>query len=219
MQNTDRIRSWFILTSMPISIGCLVLAMLKFNGWQSAAWWSYGFAALYIFYAIIFKDKLMGRFLLFTMVAGFTELIADYWLVHYTHSLFYPQDEPMLSASPAYMPFSWTVVLMQIGYLGFLISKKYKLLFTSFSVGLIGCIIIPFYEYLAINAGWWHYENVPSWGLVPIYIFLAEGILMVSIPNLFDRCEKISLKWIPVLGIIQGLVMWIACIIAFYLVG
>ena len=57
------------------------------------------------------------------------------------------------------------------------------------------------------------------WGVVPIYIFVAEGLLMLTIPDLFDRCENIALKWVPILGIIQGLVMWLACIIAFHFIG
>ncbi len=212
-------RTWFILGSMALAIGCLALAMLKFHGWQSGAWWGFGFTGLYILYAIIFKDALLGRFILFGLAAGITELLPDNWLVNHTHTLFYPPNEPMLYASPAYMPFSWTVVLLQVGYLGFLINKKYNVWIASLGVGILGCMIIPLYEYMAINAGWWYYESAPMWGMVPIYIFVAEGLLMISIPDLYDRCEKISLKWIPVLGIIQGLVMWLACIIAYYLVG
>lgn len=219
MANLDKIRKYFILISMPISIGCIVLAMFKFKGWESAAYWSYGFAALYGLFALIFKDKILGRFLLFAFVAGLTELLPDYWLVHHTHTLFYPQDEPMLWASPAYMPFSWTVVLIQIGFIGYLISFKLNVIKTSLIVGLLGCIIIPLYEYLAIHAGWWHYEGAQMWGVVPIYIFVAEGLLMLSIPDLFDRCAQIPVKMVPVFGIIQGLVMWLACIIAYHFVG
>jgi hypothetical protein len=42
---------------------------------------------------------------------------------------------------------------------------------------------------------------------------------MLTIPDLFDRCERIKLKFIPVFGILQGFVMWLACIIAWNLVG
>ncbi|MBT4774107.1 MAG: hypothetical protein HON99_00150, partial [Crocinitomicaceae bacterium] len=89
----------------------------------------------------------------------------------------------------------------------------------SIAVGIMGCIIIPVYEYFAIGAGWWSYDNCVMWGSVPAYIFVAEGLLMLSIPELFNRCENASLKWIPVLGIIQGLIMWLVCIIAFKLIG
>lgn len=217
--NADKRRKWFILGSMAVSVGCLAIAAWKFKGWESAALWGGGFSGIYFLYAFIFRDKLMLRFLIFAAFAGFTELIADYWLVNVTKTLIYPENEPMLFASPAYMPFSWIVVLMQIGYIGFLISKRKSLMFTSVAVGVLGCIIIPIYEYFAINAEWWSYTDCKMWGIVPIYIFVAEGLLMLSIPDLFDRCENASLKWIPLLGIVQGLVMWLACIVAFHIFG
>ena len=219
MNQPNKLRNIFILGSMPVSILALVLAAYKFQGWQSGAIWSYGFTVIYILFAIATKDKLLGLFLLFATAAGFSELLADNWLVNTTHTLFYPPNEPFLVASPAYMPFSWVVVLIQIGYIGYLIAGKYKTLIASIGVGVLGCIIIPFYEYLAINAHWWHYENAPTWGIVPKYIYIAEGLLMLSIPDLFDRCDKINIKLVPVFGFLQGLVMWVACIIAFYLVG
>jgi len=214
-----RERSIFIFSTMALAIGVLALFAWKFPGWVGASIWSYGFSLVYFLYFLIKKDKVLGRFLLFAMVAGFTELLPDAWLVHHTGTLFYPQDQPMLYASPMYMPFSWLVVLTQIGYIGYLVNKKHNLLVTSIIIGILGSSIIPFYEYLAIHAEWWHYENAPKWGLVPIYIFVAEGLLMLSIPDLFDRCERIKLKFIPIFGILQGFVMWLACIIAWYLVG
>lgn len=215
----NQARTWFILGSMGIAVAALGLAAWKYPGWQGAAAWGYGFSALYAAWALLKKDNLMFRFILFALTAGFAELIADYWLVVHTKTLFYPPGEPMLAASPAYMPFSWMVVLIQIGYIGFLINKKKPLLFTSMVVGVLGCCIIPFYEFLAIQAGWWHYEHTAMIGPVPIYIFVAEGLLMLTIPDLFDRTEKASYGKITLLGLIQGLVMWVACIIAWNLTG
>ena len=93
---TPKKRTIFVLSSMAIAVLMLMLAAYKFKGWESAAVWSYGFASIYLFYAILFKDKLMIRFLIFTVVTGFTELLADNWLVNYTHTLVYPPNEPFL---------------------------------------------------------------------------------------------------------------------------
>lgn len=217
--NQTRERSIFIFTSMALAIGLLALFAWKFPGWISASIWSYGFSLVYLLYVLIKKDYVLGRFLLFSLFAGFTELLPDGWLVSYTNTLFYPEGQPMLYHSPMYMPFSWVVVLTQIGYIGYLINKKHNLLVTSIIIGLLGSSIIPFYEYLAIHAEWWHYENAPKWGIVPIYIFVAEGLLMLTIPDLFDRCERLHIKFIPLFGILQGLVMWVACLIAWFLIG
>lgn len=211
-------RTIFVLGSMAVAIGCLALAAWKFQGWHSAAWWGFGFSAIYLVYSLIYKDKLLMQFWLFAAAAGFTELLADNWLVKATKTLFYP-FEPKLLSSPSYMPFSWIVVLMQIGYIAYLINQRFNLLKTSLIVGLLGCCIIPFYEFLAIHAGWWHYEQTPMLGPVPVYIIVAEGLLMLTIPKFFELCETSEVKMIPVLGILQGLVMWLACIIAFSIFG
>lgn len=211
-------RTRFILISMPVSIACLAIAAVTHSGPLGGSLWSYGFALIYALYAWRSNDALVGRFLLFSLAAGFTELIADAWLVN-TNTLFYPSNEPMLYKSPMYMPFSWVVVLMQLGYIGYLIYLKKGTLLASIAVGLMGCMIIPFYEFLAIHAGWWHYENAPKWGLVPKYIYIAEGILMLTIPTLFDQSASASRLKAIFLGVLQGLVMLIASFIAYSTLG
>jgi len=218
MENLQTQRTRFILISMPISIACLALAAYTHSGSTGGALWSYGFALLYGAWAVYKKDKTFQLFLLFSLAAGFSELLADAWIVS-TNTLFYPGNEPMLYKSPMYMPFSWVVVLIQLGYIGYLIHKTRGLLAAVALVGILGCMIIPFYEFLAIHAGWWHYENAPMWGLVPKYIYIAEGILMLSIPLLFNRAEKSSPLQVIGLGIVQGLIMFIASLIAYSLVG
>lgn len=209
-------RTRYILISIPISIACLALAAITHSGPLGGSLWSYGFALFYAILAWRLNDTLLKHFLLFSISAGFTELIADAWLVN-TNTLFYPDNEPMLYKSPVYMPFSWVVVLIQLGYIGYLIHQQKGLLLATIVVGIMGCLIIPFYEFLAIHAGWWHYENATKWGLVPKYIYIAEGILMISIPTLFDRSAKAPQWLIVVLGIIQGLVMLVASYISFSL--
>jgi hypothetical protein len=218
MENLQKHRTRFILISMPISIVCLAIAAYTHSGPMGGALWSYGFAFAYGAWAVYTKDKILQQFLLFALAAGFTELLADAW-IEGTNTLFYPKDEPMLYRSPMYMPFSWVVVLIQLGYIGYLIHKKWGLLPAIGLVGAMGCMIIPFYEFLAIHAGWWHYENAPMWGLVPKFIYLAEGILMLSIPMLFDQSAQSSKMKAVFLGVVQGLVMLAASIVAFALIG
>ncbi|MBX7162631.1 MAG: hypothetical protein K1X49_02990 [Saprospiraceae bacterium] len=211
----ENFRTWFILLSMPISMLAIFFLDKVDWGWIGGAVWSFGFAAMYIIYAQIKKDVMMWRFVLFTVAAGFTELIADKWIVD-THTLFYPPDEPFLVASPIYMPFSWVVVLIQIGYIGHLFHHKFNIVLATIFTGVLGCSVIPFYEYLAIHAGWWHYENAHFWGIVPRYIYMAEGMLMLTIPYLFDHTLRQKYRMVIFLGVLQGLVMLIASIFAFH---
>ncbi|MEJ7738425.1 MAG: hypothetical protein WKF97_13430 [Chitinophagaceae bacterium] len=215
----NRKRNIFILGSMAVAIIFLVINAYFFKGWISATLWGFGFTIAYVLYALITKDALLGRFLFFGMCAGWIELLPDHWLVAGTKTLIYPPDEPIIDSSPMYMPFSWLVVFIQIGYIGFLLTHKIGLFKASVIVTVLGALIIPVYEHLAIQAGWWSYQNTPTIFNVPYYVIVAEGLLMTTIPFFYKKCEKTKLIAIPLLGFIQGMIMWLTCIIAFALVG
>lgn len=219
LSKAEKLRDIVVFSTMGLAVGVLVLCAFVWPGWEGAFIWGFLFFAVYSIYAWIAKDRLMWRFIIFSLIAGFVELIADWWLVVHTKTLIYPAGEPMIWESPAYMPFAWAVVLVQIGYIGYIIHQRSNLKIATIAVGVLGCIVIPFYEYLAINAGWWSYVNAPLWGIVPKYIYIAEGLLMLTIPDLFDRSDKASPVKLTILGIVQGLVMWVACIIAFEITG
>ena len=215
-----RDRSTFIFFSMVIAILGLVGCAYWWHGYVSATFWGYGFSFIYIVYAILKKDALLGRFIFFGACAGWIELLPDHWIVADTGTLVYPPHEPIIDSSPAYMPFSWLVVFIQIGYIGYLLSYKYSMVRTCIIMLILGSLLIPFYEYLAIDAGWWSYKNTPMiFHKVPYYIILAEGLLMVSIPPLYRVVEKTKFWFIPLWGILQGMIMWLCTLIAFYLVG
>ncbi|GAB3653920.1 hypothetical protein GCM10027594_27870 [Hymenobacter agri] len=118
---TFRYRTPVLLGLMALGIALLVHDSLTHRGWVTAARWSYGFFTAYALYAVLARDWLVARLLGFALVAGLAELVADAYLVESTHTLLYPRPEAMLWDSPLYMPFSWAVVLIQIGYLGWLL--------------------------------------------------------------------------------------------------
>jgi hypothetical protein len=101
----DRGQLIFMMVVMAFAIGTLVVDSLLDRGWVSARWWGYGFFAVYVVYALVRRDPLIGRLAGFAIVAGFAELVADHYLVSITGTLHYPLPEPMLWDSPAYMPF------------------------------------------------------------------------------------------------------------------
>ena len=219
MSSKDPARFYFILSSMALGILLLIIDSLLSYGWITAAWWGYGLSLLYVAYAIVKKDKLLTRFIIFALAAGLTELLPDNWLVKFTGTLIYPQDEPMLMSSPAYMPFSWLVVLVQMGYLGWWASYKIGLFKASLALMVMGALLIPLYEHWAINAGWWYYINTKMIGTVPYYIILAEGLLMATVPFILRKVEVANYYTAIAWGIAEGLVMWLACIVAWYTLG
>lgn len=210
-------RRRFMVLVMFSSIVTLLIDRTAFPGWISAAAWGFGYAILYGLYAWSTNDRLIQRLFIFGLAAGLTELLADAWLVQFTETLVYPQGGPMLASSPLYMPFSWLVVLMQLGYISYLLLKKFPVAITSLILVLMAGIMIPLYEYWAIQAGWWHYQHAPMLWNVPYYIFGAEALLAFSIPFLIKKVINGKLYFIVFFGILQGIIMWVACIAAYYL--
>jgi len=210
----------FNFVVMGTSVLALVFCSLYFHGWISASIWGYGFTAVYIIYAFFSKDKILWRILLFAAFAGFAELLADHWLVAVYNELVYPLEEPMLVSSPLYMPFSWIVVLTQLAIISRVLDKHFKMVFTTLIMVIMGACIIPFYEFLAIHSKWWYYHNTPMFlGIVPYSIIIAEGLLMLPVPLMIKKSEKIKMSYIPFLGLFEGFVMWISVIIAHYIVS
>jgi hypothetical protein len=219
ISSSDKKRTIFVLSVMTFGILLLAFDSIQKKGWITAEWWGYGLSATFLSYALIKKDKLLLSFFIFSLTAGFAELIADAWLVDFTKTLVYPRPEPMLLSSPFYMPFSWAVVLIEVGYIGWLVSKRWGILKASLCLCLLGAVLVPLYEKWAIASGWWYYHNTPKLFGVPKYVILAEGLLMFSLPFLLGKVERSSLLKIVFCGLVEGVVMLLACIIAFAIFG
>src|SRR5690242_11460356 len=202
------------LIIMAAAIGLLIWDSITDIGWISAEHWGLTLFIVYLLYTTITFDKVYQLLTLFAIVAGFTELIADYYLVHYTHTLIYPPEEPLLWVSPYYMPFSWAVVLIQTGYLGWLIARKAGVWISGLIMIAISGLLIPLYESWAIKGGWWYYQHCADWRGVPYYVFIAEGLLMFTVPWFLLKAENKNIITIAAYGIAEGLVMLVACIIA-----
>src|SRR5437879_1853245 len=215
----DKERTWFVLSVMTSGILILIFDSVFDHGWVSASWWGYGLSAVFLAYATIRKDRLLIHFFVFALTAGVAELLADKWLVDFTKTLIYPHPEPMLLRSPAYMPFSWTVVLIEVGYIGWLLTQRWGLLIATIGLCILGAMLVPLYETWAIHAKWWYYINTPMIWIVPKYVILAEGLLMLSVPYLLMKTEKANTFTVILLGVAEGAVMFVACVIAYYVLG
>ncbi len=157
---------------------------------------------------------------IFGVAAGFTELIADWWLVNRTGSLVYAPGEPMLVASPMYMPFAWALVMMQLGVVAHWLRENFSVAKAALIAGLIGGVNIPLYESLARAADWWIYQKTPMLLGAPYYIILGEVLIVVPLVWLADWLVRMGpVKGGIILGIVEGLVILVAYMIAWWLVG
>jgi len=212
------------LTFILITIGIVFLWQLTNSyfctGWKTAAILSFLILALDYGFVIYRRDALLGKLVLFGLTAGAVELVADWWLVRTTGTLFYPAGDPRLLESPVYMPVAWGVVLVQIGYIGYRLSMRWPLWLAMLATGLLGGTLIPFYEHFAKGACWWWYEGAHHMlGNTPYYIMLGEFLITIPLPAIFRLAPRLEFYWMPLWGAAVGIWIWLSYLLAWWLIG
>jgi uncharacterized membrane protein len=208
----------FVIITLIITVAIAAISSAFELTWRSAFVLAFGIYGLLAWFAYKQNDRFLKRLLVFGLVAGVTELVADCWLVSNTGTLIYTTDEPMIACSPFYMPFAWAVLLIQIGYLGWLISLEEKMWVSIIATTIIGFAVIPLFEHWAKGAGWWYYVNCRMIGNTPWYIILAEGMICSFMPLFFRHIHQRDYVFQLPLGIIQGLWIWLSYFIAYNLI-
>jgi len=177
---------------------------------------------LYVFYwvyAIVKRNPLILRLAIIGTVAGLLELVADHYLVDTIQSLVYPSDEPMLWSSPMYMPFAWSNIIVQLSFIGVLLTHKFGLLKACVVLGIAGGMYIPLYEHLANNAGWWFYHYNTAMVLhAPVYVIICEALISLSLPLVISFSEHQKVLKSLFLGMVLGAWIYISAIIAWNMV-
>lgn len=207
-----------VLGSMGLMMGVSVLSSIYQWGWVSISILDYSLAVLLTVYAFYKKEHLLGKLMIMGFVAGILELPVDAWLVE-TGTLVYPNDEPMIWKSPMYMPVAWMLVLVQMGYLSFMLMRWKGMGIAILGVFLVGASYIPLYEHLALNSGWWYYQNTPMIIGAPYYIILAEGLLCIAIPPIMWKVSRSTFRWEPLLGVAEAAWMFFSSWIAYQILG
>ncbi len=166
-----------------IAINVIAVGLLTFAPWSN---WRTGLAlnlfdnVLLLAFVLRHRDGLLGRLMLFGLVAGFVELVADAWLVDYTRTLDYSVGGgPMLWRSPVWMPIAWEVVAVQFGYLGLRLRERFGAM-GLLGIGLLGAVNIPYYEEMARRIHWWRYSGCRMISGTPYYIIVGELLIAVA---------------------------------------
>jgi hypothetical protein len=215
-----RVRFRFILLTMGLAIAAAVVAFFAAFGPYGAAGITIGLNTLMAGYLLRTRDVLMARLVFFGLIAGFGELFTDYWSVSVFKTLIYPKVGPFIWTSPAYMPFSWLVVIVQLGYFGYAMRGRYGLVKSSLLMAVVGGVNIPVYEYLAKNSGFWSYENCRMLlGTTPYYIIGFEILLSVVLPATIVMVATASWGRIVVIGLAYSFWLWLAQWIAHSMTG
>jgi hypothetical protein len=219
LQKLHKIEVKFVITTLIITVSVAGISAHFRLTWRSGFALAFGMYGVLALFAFRRKDIFLKKLLWFGITAGIVELIADCWLVKSTGTLIYPLDEPMIFCSPLYMPFAWAVILVQIGYLGWLISNSEKMWVSMVLSTLIGFAVIPLFEHWAKNAGWWYYQNCKMIFNTPWYIIFGEGLICCFLPLFFKYIHTKDYKHQVLLGLIEGLWILGSYFIAFHITG
>ena len=156
----DRERLYVVLATVFINVlAVFAFAFVPWSNWRTAVGLNLVDNAILVGYALLRRDRLMGRLLLFGLAVGFLELPTDAWIVDVSRTLDYSAGGgPMVWRSPFWMPFAWEVVAVQFGYIGLLLYERWGwrgLLANA----VLGAVNIPYYEEMARRIHWWTYDH------------------------------------------------------------
>lgn len=219
--NLDERRTFVVWRTVLIALVVQFLAALTSAGWIAATLLTGLILGMFLAHIVRYRDPLLARILVFGLVVGFGELPADHFGVVVTRTLVYSSGGPQIWVSPAYMPFSWVVLMTQLGVLALVCAPRFGRARTCALLAVAGGLNIPVHEFLAKYADLWHYENTPLvLGVVPHYVIFAEAILGFVMPLLLMRLSATT-RWRAVVGLgaAQALCIYIAGRVAFALVG
>ncbi|HKV84486.1 MAG TPA: hypothetical protein VJN88_08020 [Ktedonobacterales bacterium] len=166
--------------------------------------------------------RIVSRLLVLGMTAGVFELFTDASGERVVHSLLYPAHEPMIWASPVYMPIAWTIVLTELGYLAWRAPSLFPALSMRGVVALcalVGAVTVPFYEEMAYYAGWWRYAGAPHLGHTPLYVIAFEGLVAAILPFVTARLARRGFQYAVTMGAIVGVWMPVVALISWLLLG
>ena len=86
----ERGRLRVVLATIVVNIAAVsLLAFAPWSDWRTGAVLNVVDNSLLVGFTLVRRDALLGRFLVFGVVVGFTELLADASLVDYTRTLDY----------------------------------------------------------------------------------------------------------------------------------
>ncbi len=201
-----------------IVINVIAVALLTFAPWSD---WKTGLAlnlidnAMLLGFAVLYRDALLMRLMIFGLVTGFVELAADAWLVDYTRTLDYSVGGgPLLWRSPIWMPLAWEIVTVQFSCLGLWLRDRFGGAGLA-AVGVLGAINIPYYEEMARRIHWWQYSGCRMISNTPDYIILGEFGIAIALTLLAKPLRHGSATKTWWLGIAGGAAIFICYALAY----
>jgi hypothetical protein len=215
-------RERLLVVIATIAINVVAVSLLTFapwSDWRTGAALNFVDNCLLVGFALVRRDRLFGRFLIFGLTVGLTELAADAWLVDYTRTLDYSiGGGPMIWRSPLWMPLAWEVVAVQFGYIGLRLWECFGKI-GLLMIGVFGAVNIPFYEEMARRIHWWKYNGCGMISCTPWYIIMGECGIALMFAVLARTLRRNSWRIAIVAGVAGGASIFVCYAMAFFLIN
>jgi hypothetical protein len=118
------------------------------------------------------------------------------------------------------MPFSYVVVMVQLGYLAYWCTKRWGLGWATLAIAVLGGVNVPVYEFLARRAEFWTYHDCRMlFNTVPYITILSETLLSLVLPFLVSLVRRVSWPVVALLGVLEGAWMLVVFYFGFKLTG
>jgi len=187
-------------------------------GWPAAATSTFLTLAILVGYAGVTQDQLIGKLLAFGVVVGFGELFTDAWAVSSIKVLIYP-PAPLIWDSPFYMPFSWTGLMVQLGFISVWLYKRLGVRWACVLMALIGGSNLPLGEYLAKGAGFWHYVDCKMlFNSTPWFVIVGEVFIGALLPVIAWQVIRRPWWWVAPLGAAMAIWLFFCSILAWNII-
>ena len=212
----ERQRLLVVVATVIINVVAVsLLTLAPWSDWRTGAALNIVDNCLLVGFALVRRDAVLARFLLFGIAVGLAELPADAWLVDSTRTLDYSiGGGPMIWRSPLWMPLAWEVVAVQFGYIGLRLHERFGKV-GLLMIGLLGAINIPFYEEMARRIHWWQYSGCRMISFTPWYIILGEFGIAVAFASLARSLRSGSWRIAVLAGIAGGASIFVCYAVAF----
>ena len=168
------------------------------------------------------QNSRLGWLLIFGLVAGVVELLADWIHVKFLGSLVYTDYFGFrLLASPSYMPIGWWLTVVQFGYLSLRLNERWPRWITVSIVSALGMSLPPWYEEFASPAKAWYYTtgslNISH---TPVWVIFTYGNCMFAISIMTLLCYRQG-SWMRAVsgGILTSLGFMFSGVLWFVLLG
>jgi len=209
MAISENRRRWILTICIGvIAMGVDITAALFGLGWPAAVVSVVVPVILVLVYVARTRDPLFSRLLVFGLVVGFGELPADALDVLVSKTLVYPIGEPMIWTSPAYMPFAWMMVMVQMGFIAWWLRGRFGAVKAMVIMAVLGATYVPAYEVIAKYAEYWYYRDCPmAFHAAPYYVILTESAICLAMPLMIGSLERLG--WGKVVGLGVAMSVWV----------